>query len=322
VNILVTGGAGMIGGHLVRRLLREGAGPITVFDNFHRASVDNLAGCLPDIRLLTADVRDPSAVAAALHGVDLVYHLAAQASVMAASVDLTYTFDTNVQGSFYLFRAAKAAGVRRVVFASSREVYGAPDRLPVNECALLRPKNPYGASKAAAEAWCRAFAAEGLEVVILRLANVYGPGDRDRVLPTFIDRALGGQPLILYGGDQVLDFVWIDEVVESLWKAGVAPCISEPVNIASGKGVALVTAARRVLDLTGSASSIEIAPPRPAEVVSFVADITRARELLSLRPPRDPLFGLAALLRSAIASARRQENASDKGWRESLLTVS
>jgi|SRR5579862_1438587 len=302
MNVLVTGGAGFIGSHLVRRLVRLRVGAVTVLDNFHRGSTANLAGCLDEIRLLRADVRNPAALDEALRGVDLVYHLAAHSSVMGAEADADYTFQTNVAGTFELLRAARVNGVRRVIFASSREVYGDPFQVPVPETAPLKPKNLYGASKVAGEAYCSVFGSEGLETAVLRLANVYGPGDTDRVLPLFLSRALQGQPLALYGGQQVLDFVWIDTVVETLWKAGFGELIAEPLNIGSGKGITITKLSRRVMELTGWRSRVEILPARQVEVTGFVADITRARQLLGLSQPADPLFGLAAM----VDSSRRQ----------------
>jgi len=306
VKILVTGGAGFIGSHLVRRLLRDGAGSVTVLDNFHRGRPENLADCLDQIRLLRADVRSPSALREALGGVDLVYHLAAQSSVMGAEADADYTFQTNVVGTFELLLAARANGVRRVVFTSSREVYGDPLRVPVPETAPLKPKNLYGASKVAGEAYCSVFSSEGLETAVLRLANVYGPGDTDRVIPLFVERALHGQPLVLYGGQQVLDFVPIDTVVEALCKAGLGDPISEPLNIGSGKGITISKLSRCVLELTGWQSQLQIVPARQTEVTRFVADIARAGRVLGLAPPADPLFGLHELV-DWVRAGRSQE---------------
>lgn len=296
MNILITGGAGFIGSHLARRLVRDRAGSVTILDNFQRGSTESLAGCLDEIRLRQADVRDPKALLEAVRGIDLVYHLAAQSSVMASQADADYTFQTNVLGTFELLRAAQMNGVRRVVFTSSREVYGDPLRVPVPETASLKPKNHYGASKLAGEAYCSVFRSEGLETAVLRLANVYGPGDKDRVLPLFVERALGGQPLVLYGGQQVLDFVWIDTVVEALWKAGFGDLIPEPLNIGSGKGVTISRLSRRVLELTGWRSHVEIVAARQIEVMGFVADVARARCVLGLEKPADPLFGLAGMV--------------------------
>src|SRR5207245_6973446 len=151
-------------------------------------------------------------------GPNVVCQLAAQSNVMGAVYDADYAFGSNVTGTFNVLRAAASAGVKRVVFTSSREVYGDPRQLPVRESCPIRPKNGYGASKAAGEVYCRAAANDGLETVILRVTNVYGTRDRDRVVPLFARSAGSGSPLTLYGGKQVLDFVWIDTVVDALVK--------------------------------------------------------------------------------------------------------
>jgi UDP-glucose 4-epimerase len=265
MRVLVTGGAGFIGSNLVRRLVKERAVSVTVLDNLHRGRLENLSDCFTQIHFLQADVRDTSTLQEALHGVDLVYHLAAQSSVINATGDLNYTFNTNVGGTFNLLQAAKMNKSRRVVFASSREVYGDPEQLPVPETAPVRPRNAYGASKAASEAFCWAYGSDGPETSVLRLANVYGPGDRDRVLPLFIENALEHLPLVLYGGQQVLDFVWIDTVVEAFLQVGFGELISGPLNVGSGIGVAISNLARRILKLTHSHSAVEIAPSRKAE---------------------------------------------------------
>jgi UDP-glucose 4-epimerase len=296
VKILVTGGAGFIGSHLVRRLIKDRVGSVVVLDNFHRGQYTSLADCVDEIGFVRGDVRDPLALHEALQGIEVVYHLAAQSSVISAGLNADYTYSTNVGGSFQLLQAAKASGVRRVVFASSREVYGDPRHLPVPETAPLKPKNLYGASKAAGEALCSAFGSSEMETVIVRLANVYGPGDTDRVLPIFIERAMRGEPLVLYGGRQVLDFVWIETVVDSLLKVGLGDLILEPLNIGSGKGTTIHDVSQRVTQMTGCGSRIEIAPPRQTEVTRFVADVTRARKVIGLPQPADPLFGLAQMV--------------------------
>jgi UDP-glucose 4-epimerase len=168
----------------------------------------------------------------------------------------------------------------------------------VPETAPFRPKNPYGASKAAAEMYCRVFGQDDMQVAVLRLANVYGPRDTNRVIPIFVDRALRGLPLFLYDGTQILDFVWIDIVVDALIKAAFgepSPSFAStwaPLNIGSGKGITIAMLARRILDLTNSRSLLKTEERRGVEVSRFVADTTRARTLLGLPAPEDPLFGL------------------------------
>ena len=153
----------------------------------------------------------------------------------------------------------------------------------------------YGASKAAGEFYCRQFASEGLEVMVLRLANVYGPGDRDRVIPLFIKMALSEQPLTIYGEGKILDFVWIGDVVTALMAAASAPA-DRPINIGSGQGTTLLELAARVLEITGSASTVQHLPARSIEVNRFVADISAARRILAYDPAR-PLEHLEAVAR-------------------------
>jgi UDP-glucose 4-epimerase len=219
-----------------------------------------------------------------MDGIGLVYHLAAQANVLGAVADIDYSFTTNVAGTFEVLSAARECRVRRVVFASSREVYGEAPALPVPESAPINPGNAYGASKAAGELYCRVFMESGMEVVVFRLANVYGPGDAGRVIPLFVANALSGRPLVIYGEKKILDFVWIGDVVDSLVIASDAPVAGQTINIGSGEGTGLADLARRVLQLTGSRSAIEFAGARKAETDRFVADIRLAESLLNYRP--------------------------------------
>src|SRR5215468_6485595 len=219
MKILITGGAGFIGRHLTARLARNPGHSIKALDNYRRGSRKPPAQLESDVAWIEGDIRDRDLLSAVMTGVDIVFHLAALSNVVGAIEDLDYFFSTNVGGTFNVLAAAKRAQAQRVVFASSREVYGEQTHLPVSERARLTPKNAYGASKLAGEACCGMFQSADLPVTILRLANVYGPGDRERVIPIFVENALCGKPLTLYGGDQVLDFVWIETVVEAFERA-------------------------------------------------------------------------------------------------------
>jgi UDP-glucose 4-epimerase len=298
MKIVVTGGAGFIGGNLVARLAAMNESEILVIDNLRRPC-EAYAAWPENVRLERIDVRDAAAVNAAVARSAIVYHLAAQSNVMGSVYDAEYAFGANVIGTFNLLQAAKAAAVKRVVFTSSREVYGDPETLPVPESAPIQPKNGYGASKAAGEIYCGLAAAEGLQTTIVRLANVYGPHDRDRVIPLFLGAALAGEPLTLYGGDQVLDFIWIDTVVDALVQAAFGAWTPGPVNIGSGTGVTVMELAQRVLRITGSASPIRTVARRHQEVSRFVADIRRATQLFALQPPVDSLSHLPELIRPA-----------------------
>jgi len=292
MHILVTGGAGFIGTHLVERLAAERTGRIVVLDNLRRSTRERLDRLSREIAFVQSDIRDYHALHEAMRGIDLVFHLAAHSNVIGAEQDTEYCFQANVAGTFHVLEAARRSGVKRVVFTSSREVYGDPVELPVPETAPLQPKNAYGVSKAAAELYCRLFSEGGLDVAVLRLANVYGPRDRDRVIPIFMENAVRGRPLVLYGGSQILDLVWIDTVIGALLKAGFNESIGGPVNVGSGRGTSIRDLAQRILEVTQSSSPIEVLPARTVEVTQFVADLDRARRVFGIEPSPDPLSHL------------------------------
>jgi UDP-glucose 4-epimerase len=298
LRILVTGGAGFIGSHLVHRLALEGYRSITVLDNLNRGLAANLSGVRGSVRFVEGDIRSQATVAGLMRNIDVVFHLAAQSNVLGAIVDVGYSSSTNIVGTAVVLEAVRASGVRRVVFTSSREVYGDPAALPVGENAPLRPKNAYGMSKVAGEMCC-AMSEHTLETVILRLTNVYGTRDRGRVIPLFIDNALSGRPLVLYGGGQTIDFVHVDDVVEALMAVGFGPWVPGPLNIGSGTGTTVGELAERILKIANSDSVISLASVRQAEVVRFVADVSKARDRLGLVPRADALDGLAEMVAEA-----------------------
>ena len=297
MRVLVTGGAGFLGSHLVDALVAAGE-EVIVLDNLHRGSPANIDAHLRTgaVTFIEGDIRDYAAVLEAAAGIDVVYHLAAQSNVIGATKDTDYSFTTNVAGTYNVLKAAASASVRRLVFSSSREVYGEPDSIPVPESAPLVAKNSYGASKVAGEAYCRVWESmTGLECQILRFANVYGPRDRDRVIPIWLERATRGEPLELYGGEQVIDFVWVGKAVEALLAAaGIEP--TGPINVGSGTGVTLPHLAQRLLEETRSLSRLETFPARGAEVVRFVADLERMQRVLGVTPDTDPLAHLGATM--------------------------
>jgi UDP-glucose 4-epimerase len=229
-------------------------------------------------------------------GADLVYHLAATSSVLGAQSDPDLSFATNVSGTLQVLKAATAAGVRRVVFTSSREVYGQAESIPVPESAELRPRNHYGATKAAAEMFCRA--TRNAEVVVLRLSNVYGPGDRGRVITEFIEAARNGRPLTIFGSGKILDLLWIEDAVKALYRAAVYEVAGSVLNIGSGTPVHLAELADQIVRLTGGCSPIQMAPAREMEVDSYVADISLAKRLLEFKPETTLTAGLERTMAS------------------------
>lgn len=301
MKILITGGAGYIGSRLGGRLAAAGH-EVTALDNERRG----VRAAVPaSVRFVAGDVCDEALLVRETAGVELIYHLAAESAVMSAAADPEYCFAANVTGTFRVLRAAEKNAVRRVAFSSSREVYGDQAALPVAETTLPAPRNVYGASKAAAEMCCAAFLNGGMEVSIVRLSNVYGPGDQGRVIPKFLESALRGVPLTLFGTEQVMDFVWIDTVLDALERLGTGAYVAGPLNIGSGKGTTILELARRVMEAAGSTLPLDIAEKRDTEVMKFVADTRAAEAALGLTIPEDPLWGLPQVVEFARSGQAR-----------------
>ena len=299
MKILVTGGAGFIGSHLVDRLFKDNWGEIIIVDNLFRGKIENLAQHHnnPQVQFFTVDIRDYVALRDKMRGAQYVFHLAAQSNVMGAVTNVDYSFETNVAGTFNVLKAANECGVQRIVFTSSREAYGEAQYLPVDENHPLLSKNTYGASKLAGEAYCRVFYNMfKLETAVVRLGNAYGLRDFDRVIPIWLDRAFQGQNLVVYGGTQLIDFVWIDQIVEALLRATQADIIGQPINVASGIGTPILELADRIIKLVDTSAKLNVQPARAAEVAKFTAKVDLMREKLGIEPPSDPLFALPQMV--------------------------
>jgi UDP-glucose 4-epimerase len=294
MSIVVTGGAGFIGSHLVDRLVADQSDEIVVIDNLFRGKTDHLHAHRdnPQVQFHHADIRDYDTLSRLCSGADVIYHLAAQSNVMGAVTDTDFSFTTNVVGTYNLLKVAREHQIRRVVFTSSREVYGEARYLPVDEQHPIDAKNTYGASKAAGELYCQVFGTFGVEVAILRLANVYGTRDFGRVIPLWLGWAQTGRDLVVYGGDQLIDFVHVTQVVEALLRAASAKIVGQPINVGSGQGTPILTLAERILQVTGATSKLDRQPARSVEVAKFTANVDLMRTHLGLEPPTDPLFAL------------------------------
>lgn len=287
MKIGVTGGRGFIGHHLVSELLNRGF-EVVVLDNGYRVlhSFSEHAGlkvCNGDVRHL----RDLKFFA----DCEVVINLAAVSAVMVAEQNPTYTYETNVQGVANLLEFCRPRGIR-VVQASSREVYGEVNKLPVHESNEYAPINCYGMSKAMAEKLLLDARHQGAKVSILRLANVIGTGDEEpRVLPAFLKRAGRGLPLKVFGGKQVIDFVPVEQVVQAFVMATAGDV--GPVHVASGKATSILDLTRRITKLWPE-TKVEFLPPRGVEVTGFQADIKRMVNW-GVYPPEDPLESLPTL---------------------------
>ncbi len=290
--LVVTGGGGFIGGHLVERLLRDRPdATVRVLDDFSTGSMDNLRDALaagPRLEIMRGDIRDLTTVERALTGASVVFHQAAMRSVPRSVADPLGANANNVTGTLHVLEAARRQGVRRVVYASSSSVYGDRPELPKREDQPPHPISPYAVSKAAgeqyAQVWTRLY---GVETVGLRYFNVFGPRQDPKseyaaVIPRFILWALAGTPLEIHGdGKQSRDFTYIDNVVDANLAAAAAPAAAgEVFNVGCGDRVSLLEIVARLEAILGRAVERRHTPPRAGDVPHTQADIDKAKRLM------------------------------------------
>ncbi len=287
---LVTGGAGFIGSHIVRRLVRSGA-RVRVLDAFTTGRRANLAEVLDRIELLEGDIADMATVRRAVDGVEYVLHLAALVSVPESVDRPERNFDANLAGTHNLLLAARDAAVRRLVFSSSCAVYG-DHAAPHHEELAPRAFSPYAAAKLSGEQLCSSFThVYGLPTVCLRYFNVFGPGQNPRggyaaAIPQFITALLDGAPLRIYGdGHQSRDFVYIANVVEAnLLACGVDAAVGGVFNIGTGRETSLLELLAILGEHAGRTVAPEFAPPRAGDIRRSYGDISHAKSVLGYRP--------------------------------------
>lgn len=310
MRVLVTGGAGFIGSHLVSVLLARGD-HVVVLDNFssgRRSNLDELAG---DIELVEGDLRSYERVHAAMGGVELVFHQGALPSVPRSVQDPLTTNEVNVGGTLNVLLAARDEGVRRVVFASSSSVYGDADGFPRVETQRPQPLSPYGVAKLAAESYCRAFwQVYAIETVSLRYFNVFGPRQDPQsqyaaVVPRFIARLLEGKPPVIYGdGNQSRDFTYVGNVVTGNLLAASTPDVAgEVLNVATGGSRTVNELSTAVQEILGVAIEPVYEPARVGEVEHSAADISRATRLLGYGPAQSVEEGLVTTIEALRAAA-------------------
>ncbi len=297
---LVTGGAGFIGSHIVRALLQKGA-DVRVLDNFSTGKRENLEGLTKGLEVLEGDLRDASRVTEAVRGVEVVFHEAAFVSVPQSMEEPSICFDVNVAGTASLLEAARKAGVRRVVLASSAAVYGDSDSLPLAEETDLRPLSPYAASKRVNEIYGQLYTASfGLEVVALRYFNVYGPRQRPdsmyaAAVPIFIRRLLDGRPVTIFGdGGQTRDLIAVRDVVRANLIAAEHPAAPGRIfNICTGRETRIIELVKVLQDMFPSAPAPVFDAPRPGDIYRSIGSPRNAAELVGFRAGVPLVDGLA-----------------------------
>jgi UDP-glucose 4-epimerase len=291
---LVTGGAGFIGSHVTARLLAEG-GCVRVLDNFSAGSLHNLSsagGPGANVEVIRGDIRDLGVVEQAARGTTAIFHLAAMASVPGSVADPLGANDHNVTGTLHVFEAARRAGVRRVVYASSSAVYGDRPELPKHEDQSPAPLSPYAVSKLTGEqygrVWHRLY---GVETVGLRYFNVFGPrqdpaSEYAAVIPRFIMWALRSETLEVHGdGRQSRDFTYIDNVVDANVSAALSPDVGgEVFNVGCGERISLLDIIARLEKILGRRLDRRHTPSRTGDVPHTLADVSKAKRLLGYIP--------------------------------------
>lgn len=300
MKVLITGGAGFIGSHLAAAL--QGRATVRVLDNLRSGHRRNLAG-LP-VEWMEGSILDRAAVARAVAGVDYVFHLAALVSVPESVARPHDCVEINVTGLLHVLEASAAAGVRKLCFSSSAAVYGNNPVVPKREDMVPEPRSPYAVTKLDGEYYCHQYTESGrLETAALRFFNVFGPrqdpaGAYAAAIPLFMERALAGRPLLIFGdGGQTRDFVYVEDVVGALLFAATTPGLTGVYNVGYGGQITVLEVAQRILALAGSASPIQYLAERPGDVRHSRADVAKLQQA-GFRPRGTLEQGLAATLAS------------------------
>lgn len=301
MNVLVTGGAGFVGSHVVERLLADGHA-VVVVDNLSTGRRENVP---PGAALAVCDLRS-ARLADVVAGArpEAVVHVAAQAAVSRSVVDPLHDASVNVLGTLALLEAARGAGVARVVYISTGgAAYGDTDVIPTPEDHPARATSPYGVSKTAAERYLECWSGlTGTPGVTLRLANVYGPRQDPRgeagVVAIFCDRLVRGAACVVNGdGEQTRDYVYVEDVADAVARALARADATGVMNVGTGVGTSVNELYRRLAALAGAAAPARHGPARPGEQRHSVLDATRAKRVLGWIPTTTLAEGLARTLR-------------------------
>jgi nucleoside-diphosphate-sugar epimerase len=306
-KMAVTGGAGFIGSNLAEYLLGQGFS-VVVVDNLSTGRKQNFAGWSEKagsrFQFLQADINETEQLRQAFSGVTYVFHLAAIPSVVRSIENPLATQTANINGTLSVLMAAREAGVKRVVAASSSSIYGDDPNLPKKEDRRGRCLSPYALSKLVTEEYCRLFyQLYGFEAVALRYFNVFGPrqdphSDYAAVIPLFCTRLLSGQSPVVYGdGEQSRDFTFITNVVDANWKAATCPNVAgEAFNIGCGTQTSLNQLIEKISGILGSECKPKYEAARQGDVRHSVADISKAETMMGYKPAISLETGLRQVL--------------------------
>ena len=305
MRMLITGGAGFIGSYLCEKYTKEGH-TVVCLDNFlsgNLLNVRHLLGC-KNFRLIKGDIRDFDLLERISRDVDIIFHLAAQIHVDRSYVEPRLTYEINVMGTQNVLEVARIYDVKKVIHASTSEVYGSAQYVPIDEKHPLDAPHPYGASKIAADRMCYAYIRTyDMNISMLRFFNIFGPRQRDigygGVISIFTRRVLNNMPPVIYGdGLQTRDYTYIEDAVRAFDLVLNNESRLEPINIGSGKQVSIIDLANMIINLCGKKGKIKPVhvEPRIGEVKKLIADATKAKKLLGWEPKNSLKEGLKAFI--------------------------
>jgi len=293
-QILVTGGAGFIGSHLVDALVADN--DVRVFDNLSSGNAEFVHN---DADLVEGDIRDRRAVAEAAIDVDVIYHFAANVSVQRSVEQPAESHDVNLGGTVNVLEAARQADAR-VVFASSAAIYGDPEYTPIDEGHPTDPLSPYGLEKLTGDRYVRLYnELYELPTVALRYFNVFGPrqtGEYAGVISVFLEQARNGRELTVHGdGSQTRDFVFVDDVVQANLLAGTTDATGTAFNIGTGEDISIRGLAEIVQSLSENPPGIRHESAREGDIAVSEADVERAMDELGFAPEYELREGLSEM---------------------------
>lgn len=297
MRVLVTGGAGFIGSHIVEHF--QGQAEVRVLDNLRSGYRHNLAGF--DVEFIEGSILDQAVLARAMAGVDYVFHLAAMISVPESMQKPAECVEINTIGTLNVLRAAADAGAKKLCLSTSAAIYGDNPEVPKRETMIPEPKSPYAVTKLSDEYYCTMFTKEGwLDTACLRYFNVFGPRQDPKsqyaaAVPIFVAKALAGEPITVFGdGEQTRDFIYVKDIVA----ANVHFALGQATgvyNVAYGGRITINDLASRIISLTGSGSEIVHLPERAGDVKHSMAAVDKLTAT-GFRPTSDFDAGLAATI--------------------------
>ena len=304
-NVLVTGGAGFIGSHIVDRLSPENK--VIVLDNLFSGLLPNLEKSKDRITFVKGDVLDKALVKDIVAEVEFVFHLAAHVGNIRSIKDPYFDMDVNIRGTLNLLEACRDSDIKRFVYTSSGAIFGEAKYLPIDEDHPLNPESPYAVSKLAAEKYCFAFhKVYNLPTVALRYFNAYGSrqdtSEYANAISIFLSRTRDGKPITIFGdGEQTRDFVFIDDIVTANILAAIQPAaVGEIFNISTGQEHTIKQLVSIIQQVSARQSLVSHADPRAGEVRYSRANIEKARKLLGYSPKTSLKEGLLSIWKEVV----------------------